>query len=124
MSTKGRDVKPKRGTGPATRLPGETTLGQVYVSSGYGYNTRQAFIEIEMPGQPVVQFGVDEARIIAHLILEACEAAEQDGAITEWIQATYDQEPPEARGRIAAGLLSEIRAFRNKRREQAKTKSA
>lgn len=124
MKPKGRPVMPRSGTDPRTRLPGETKLGSVYVSGGYGMNSREPFVEIELPGQPPIQLEVDQARFVAHLILEACEAAEQDGALAEWIRATYTEESEEQRNRIAAGMLSEIRAFRQKRRTKARTRSA
>lgn len=124
MKPKGRPVPPRSGTDPRTRLPGETKLGEVYVSSGYGMNSREPFVEIELPGQPPIQLEVAEARFIAHLILEACEAAEQDGALTEWVRATYASEPEDERNKMAASLLMEVRAFREKRRTKARTRSA
>jgi hypothetical protein len=124
MKPKGRDVPPRSGTDPRTRLPGETRLGQVYVSSGYGMNSRQPFVEIELPGQPPIQLEVDEARFVAHLILEACEAAEQDGALTEWVQSTRGDVSEDERTTMAAMMLREIRAFREKRRNKARTRSA
>lgn len=124
MKSKGRDVPPKSGTDPRTRLPGETKLGSVYVSSGYGVNSREPFVEVEVPGQPPMQFQVDEARFIAHLILEACEAAEQDGALTEWVRTTWAAESEDERNKMAATMLTEIRAFREKRRNKARTRSA
>src|SRR4051794_29501205 len=119
MKPKGRDVPPRSGTDPRTRLPGETRLGQVYVSSGYGMNSRQPFVEIELPGQPPIQLEVDEARFVAQLIYEACEAAEQDGALTEWVRATSTDLSADEQTIMAAGLLSAIRAFREKRRNKA-----
>lgn len=126
MSTKskGRPVPPRSGTDPRTRLPGETTLGQVFVSSGFGMNTREPFVAIEMPGHEPIQFGVDEARFVAHLLLEACEAAEQDGALTEWIRTMYAAEPEDEQNKMAAAMLNEIRAFREMRRRKARTTSA
>lgn len=111
MKPKGRDVPPKSGTDPRTRLPGETRLGQVYVSSGYGMNSRQPFVEIELPGQPPMQLEVDEA-------------AEQDGALTEWVRATYTDLSADEQNSMAGGLLNEIRTFREKRRNKARTRSA
>lgn len=124
MKPKGRDVPPRSGTDPRTRLPGETKMGSVSVSSGFGMKSREPFVEIELPGQTPMQLVVDEARFVAHLILEACEAAEQDGALTEWVRSAWAAESEDERNKIAAALLMEVREFREKRRRKARTGSA
>lgn len=100
--------------------------GQVFVSSGYGGNTRLPFVEIEMPGQKPLQFQADEARRIAHMILEAAETAEQDAFLFELVQKflTDENETEARRLNIAAGMLQEFREWREERRNKLRTPSA
>lgn len=101
-------------------------LGQVFITSGYGANSRVPFVEIEMPGQQALQFQSDEARRIAHMILEAAETADQDAFLVELIQKFLadDQEPEERRMVVASGMLQEFREWREERRTKQRTASA
>lgn len=120
--TKGRTTPPSRHGGPFD----SEKLGQVFVTSGYGANTRVPFVEIEMPGQKSLQFQVDEARRIAHMVLEAAESAEQDAFLFELVEKflTDEQEPEARRLNIAAGMLQEFREWREERRNKQRTPSA
>lgn len=89
------------------------------MTSGYGANTRVPFVEIELPERAPIQLEIDEARLIGHMILEACETAEQDAFLVEWSMKELDLEMPQA-----AALLHEFRKWREQRREKQRTPSA
>jgi hypothetical protein len=64
--------------------------GTINVSSGYGMNTQQPFVTIALASpietaNPAVQLASSQAREIALQILEAAEAAEQDGFIVTFV---------------------------------------
>lgn len=88
-------------------------MATFWVRSGYGGNTRQPFVSLALPDGPVVQIGPDEARALADNLLQAAEAAEQDGWLVEWSMAELDLDPPRA-----ANLLAEYRKWRERRSQQ------
>jgi hypothetical protein len=119
----------QKGRTPPTRHGGpfdSEKQGQVFITSGYGGNTRVPFVEIEMPGQKPLQFESDEARRIAHMILEAAETADQDAFLVELVMEflTDEAEPEVKRLGIAAGMLNEFREWREMRRNKRRTPSA
>lgn len=92
-------------------------FSNILVTSGYGANTRQPFIEVkaEQLVKPL-QLSPEEARDLALNLLEAAEAAEQDAFIVEFhtqlAGGTHDIDPrmPE---RIGANILKEYRKWRD-----------
>lgn len=91
--------------------------GMLSVSSGWGHNTQQPYVTIALASpvetaNPAVQLVSDQARQIAFQILEAAEAAEQDGFLvsfaTQRIGVPIEQ---------AGALLVEFRAWREARRK-------
>ena len=107
-----------KGRTPPTPFTGEQQ-GRVEVTSGYGANTRVPFVELTLPERAPIQLEIDEARLVDQMILEACEAAEQDAFLVEWTMEHLDLELPHA-----AALLREFRAWRERRREKQRTESA
>lgn len=94
-------------------------LAQVEVTSGYGGNTRLPYVELRLPDRPPLQLEVEEARLIAGMILEAAEGAEQDAFIVEWGMEHIGLELE-----AAASLLREYRQWREQRRAKNRTTSA
>jgi hypothetical protein len=93
--------------------------GKVEVISGYGGNTRLPYIELRLPDRPPLQLEIDEARIVGQMILEACEAAEGDAFLVEFMQERIGIDMPGA-----ANILVEFRTWREKRRNKRKAKTA
>jgi hypothetical protein len=81
------------------------------VSSGYGGNTRQPYVELCLNDQSV-QITPMKAREIAGNLLEAAEAAEGDGFLVEFM-SNFAEEPEHA-----VGLLVEFREFREQQRKK------
>lgn len=83
----------------------------IMVTSGYGGNTRQPFVQIEMeyPKDHPLQLEPNEARDLAANLLQAAEAAEQDAFIFEFhstLGGTRDD-------KLGAGVLFQFREWRN-----------
>jgi hypothetical protein len=57
---------------------------QVSVRSMFGHRTRRPLVLLRL-GDEVVQMAPQEAREIGHWLLEAAEAAEQDGALMAFL---------------------------------------
>jgi len=85
----------------------------ILVSSGYGGNTREPFVEIKMdyPKDHPLQLHPDEARHLAMNLLEAAEAADNDQFIFEFVSKDLH-----SGDKIAANILLEFRKFRDERR--------
>lgn len=93
--------------------------GRVEVISAYGANTRVPYIELRLPERPPLQLEIDEARIVGQMILEACESAEGDAFLVEFLQEQIGVEMPGA-----ANILAEFRQWRERRRNKRKAKTA
>jgi hypothetical protein len=92
--------------------------GMLSISSGWGHNTQQPYVTIALANpqetaNPAVQIASSQARQIAFQILEAAEAAEQDGFIVNFAMQHIGV-PIEHAG----GLLNEYRAWRERRRNE------
>lgn len=90
--------------------------GYLSITSGYGHNTKQPFVTFSLANpsesaNPTIQMTADGARQQAHYILEAADAAESDGFVTEWLRDKADLNDQQL-----AGLLAEFRAYRAKLR--------
>ena len=102
---------------PQAGGPGK--MGKIEVVSGYGATTRVPYIELRLPERLPIQLEIDEARIVGQMILESCEAAEQDAFLVEWAMEQFDLSIGQA-----ATVLHEYRAWREKRRNKQRTPSA
>lgn len=112
--TKGRDVS------QSGRTQAGKTLGRVEVASGFGANTREPYVEINWPADTgTIQLDPEEARLIARMIAEAAEAAEQDAFLVAF-PMTEIQLPFET----AAQILPRYRTWRDKARTKKRTSSA
>jgi hypothetical protein len=89
------------------------TWKNILVSSGYGGNTREPFVEIKMdyPKDHPLQIHPDEARQLAMNLLEAAEAADTDSFLFEFVSKDLN-----TGDKAAAGILMEYRKFRDERR--------
>lgn len=74
------------------RTPPERTaregqkLGKVEVTNGFGHNSKQPFVEVNWPTDSgKIQLAPDEARLIARMIAECAEAAEQDAFLVAFM---------------------------------------
>lgn len=93
--------------------------GQISVDSGYGHHTKQPFVLFSLANptesaNPTIQMTSEQARVQAHYILEAADAAESDGFIVEWLRGTADLSDQQI-----GGLLANFRAFRAQHRSKA-----
>ena len=77
--------------------------------SGYGYNTRKPFVDLQIGDRKPIQLDPSEARTVAARLLEAAEAAEQDAFLFEWAATALGDD------RTAAALLAEFRKWREGR---------
>lgn len=82
----------------------------INVSSGYGHNTREPFVQIEMeyPKDHPLQIHPDEARQFAMNLLQAADAADSDQFLFEYVSKEL-----RAGDQAAAGILNEFRKFRD-----------
>lgn len=86
-------------------------MGEILVSSGYGFNTRKPFIEMQDDDKGIsVQLAPEEARQLASSLVFAAEAAEQDAFLVEYAEKVIGAKDDAA----VAALLSEFRDWRNK----------
>lgn len=88
--------------------------GQVnfYVTSGYGSNTHEPFVEVDVNGH-ITQMSPAQARAIGLNLMEAAEAAESDEFIVTFAKEIGMDE------RGGAKLLNAFRHLRNKRRGES-----
>lgn len=84
--------------------------GTVLVTSGYGGNTRQPFVEVTLPGHKSMQFDPQSARDLALSLLEGAEAAEQDAFLVEFSMKEFGVSLAQA-----GTLLVKARESRDKR---------
>ena len=85
----------------------------ILVSSGYGGNTREPFVEIKMdyPKDHPLQIHPDEARQLAMNLLQAADAADTDSFLFEFVSKDLN-----AGDHAGANILMEFRKFRDERR--------
>ncbi len=87
-----------------------TEWNVINVTSGYGGNTRQPFVEIKTDKlKEPLQLSPEEARDLARNLLEASEASEQDAFIFEF----HSQVGGPRDERIGAMMLIEFRQWRD-----------
>jgi len=80
------------------------------VTTGYGANTRKAFVQLEIENQPKdhpIQLEPDAARDLALNLLEAAEGAEGDAFIFEFVEQDLKQNQ-----QAAAGIMLAFRKWR------------
>lgn len=85
-----------------------------WVTSLYGFNTKQPRVNFAMPGGEMVQMSPAEARDLAHNLLSCADAAESDAFIVEWLQGTLGLEE-----RQSAQILHDFRLWREGHRGAA-----
>lgn len=91
---------------------GITDIG---VSSGFGHNTQKPFVQIVIAQADwMTQMSPEIARVLAHNLLVAADAAESDGFLVGWLQDTIQVDDM----RTIASLLVEFREYRKARRQQ------
>ena len=78
-----------------------------FVTSGYGYNTRQPFIKLTVNERTIAQVLVPDAQNLAMNILAASEAALSDAFLFEFFKGMSIEDQ-----QIAA-MISEFRDFRD-----------
>lgn len=84
-------------------------LNIIHVSSGYGGNTRQPFVEIKTDKlKEPLQLSPEEARDLAQNLLQCAEASEQDAFMFEFVSKDL-----KAGDQAAGGILIEFRKFRD-----------
>lgn len=90
-----------------------TVWKMINVTSGFGGNTRQPFVEINAEKlKGPMQLSPEEARDLAANLLQAAEAAEQDAFIFEFHSA-FIEGTPEAKRNFGASMLIEFRKWRD-----------
>lgn len=80
---------------------------EFHVTSGYGHNSREPFVQMQCPN-PVVQMSPENARDLALNLLQAAEAAYSDAFLVEFLGAIESET-------VAAGLLIEFRKWREQK---------
>jgi len=92
--------------------------GTISLTSGFGHNTGKAFVTFSMANpeevaNPTIQIATHQARQIAMQILEACDAAESDGFLVEWLRGTANV-PDNQLG----AFLQQFREWRDEQRKR------
>lgn len=82
-----------------------------WITSGYGANTREPYIEVQLEDAKI-QMPPEDARRLALNLLQAAEAALSDAFLVEFMQAEIGLERPQA-----ANILVKYREWREGRRE-------
>lgn len=90
--------------------------GMLSIDSGYGYKTKQPFVVFSLANpsesaNPTIQMTSADARVQAHYILDAADAAESDGFVIEWFRSDNDLSEQQL-----GALLADFRAYREKLR--------
>lgn len=85
-------------------------MGQISVSSTFGYATQKPYVELSMDVSPA-QFSPAKAREIALMLLEAADASESDSVLM-----TFAREQIGLDDVRAAQLLDQFRRLREQRR--------
>lgn len=108
-----------RDTSQSGRTRPGKTLGRVEITNGFGQATREPYVEINWPNGGTIQLEPEEARLIARMIAEAADAAEQDAFLVAFhmdeVGLTFEQ---------AAQILPRYRAWRDAARHKKRTPSA
>jgi hypothetical protein len=91
--------------------------GQINISSGYGHNTKQAFVTFSLANpsesaNPTIQLTSAAARQQAYYILEAADGADTDAFLVEWMRSAAFEE------QAIGALLSEFRVWREAHRNK------
>lgn len=87
---------------------------QVWVKTMYGAKSKQALVTLQWGDRTPFQFPPTKAREIAMMLLEAAEAAEQDGFVVEFFKDKIGVGEEEV-----AVILNEFRVWRDKERGKA-----
>lgn len=87
------------------------TTKTINVTSGYGHNTKEPFVEINAP-QLRIQMSPENARDLALNLLQAAEAAYSDGFLIEFLTDAIGSDPAQA-----AMLLGEFRKWRETKQD-------
>lgn len=88
-------------------------FGIINVTSGYGRNTRQPFVEIKTDKlKEPMQFSPEEARDLAMNLLQAAEASENDAFIFEF-HTSFVEGTDEEKNNIGASMLIQFRKWRD-----------
>jgi len=95
---------------------GRPEEGQIGIDSGYGHRTKTPFVTFSLANpsesaNPTIQMSSAQARMQAHYILEAADAADSDAFIVEWLRDKADLSEPQI-----GAMLAEFRAFRDQHR--------
>ena len=96
--------------------------GQIGIDSGYGHRTKTPFVIFSLANpsesrpagtapHSTIQMTTAQARVQAHYILEACDAADSDGFLVEWLQDKADLSENQA-----GAMLAEFRQWREQHR--------
>ncbi len=84
---------------------------QIDVSTGYGHNTKEPYVEINVP-ELRIQMSPENARDLAVNLLQAAEAAYSDAFLVEFFVNAIGGTEAEA-----AGLLIEFRKWREQKQD-------
>lgn len=91
----------------------EEGITSLNVTSGFGHNTRQPFVQLVIPRADwMTQMSPANARELAFNILQAADAAESDGFWVTFLQETVGVEDM----RAIASILADFRTWRDGRR--------
>lgn len=88
---------------------------RISIDSGYGHRTKTPYVMFSLANpsesaNPTIQMSSTEARVQAHYILEAADAADSDGFLVEWMR-TLDLSEQQM-----GAMLAQFRAFREQQR--------
>jgi len=89
-------------------------MSAITSSSGYGYNTKQPFVNLLVGDRKPIQLSPDQARSVARQLTEAAEAAEQDAFLVSFFQKSVGMDE-----RQVAGILMQFRAFRERPNDES-----
>ena len=90
----------------------DSSLVNVTITSGFGHNTQQPFVEMTIRRADwTTQMSPDAARELAHNLLACADAAESDGFLVGFFQSHVGIKDPG----IVASLLVQFRQYRANR---------
>lgn len=82
---------------------------KIFVTSGYGHNTRQPFVQMSADAmEKPIQLSPEDARDLASNLLQAAEASEQDAFIFEFHSSFVGGDE-----RVGANMLVQFRKWRD-----------
>lgn len=91
----------------------EEGITSLNVTSGFGHNTRQPFVQLVIPRADwMTQMSPANARALAFNLLQAADGAESDGFLVTFLQETVGVEDM----RAIASILTDFRTWRDGRR--------